>query len=114
MKRIGLLGSMLGGAMLQLLAQGGGRKDIGRVASVGPRNRARTAPKFLYLPKGKPSDARYWHDCTQPAQAAVIRAAQAKRDRKAEKLLRDATVSVMNNRAHAFTGQRHNSLYIAK
>lgn len=51
---------------------------------------------------------------TDPVQAARIEAAVAKRERRAEKLTRNTTLSVINNMAHGFTSQRHNSFYIAK
>jgi len=73
-----------------------------------------------------PEYSRYWHDMSDPVQAERFAAAELKRQRKAEKLQRDAATATNNNWAHGvgkrgvhlspapeFSG-RLNPFYVAK
>lgn len=76
-----------------------------------------------YRFSGHPKAARHWHDRNDGAQLRTLEAAQAKRDRKAEKLNRSANMGYNENNCHHSGGvsaDRYllplslNTFYIAK
>lgn len=83
MKRILGLAALLGQSMAMA---------AGFDVSAGHR-RGRTAKQRPYYPATRPTAARWWHDLEQPGQCARLQAAKDKRERKAEKLYRDARYS---------------------
>lgn len=95
------MGSMAG--MIAMLGAGlaGGAPELPkqlRSYSDGARSRGHE-----YRPArigSSPKAARHWHEPKDPAQAKRIAAAQLKRERKAEALLKSTLNAYMFNRAH--------------
>lgn len=88
MKRILGLAALLG----QALGAATGVQPF----SVKPGGRgANKRPVYgnAYFSGSRPTDARWWHDLEQPGQCARLQAAKDKRQRRAEKLYRDARYS---------------------
>lgn len=116
MKRILGLAALLGhalGAATGIQVYGGARGGRGKRPVKNPFTYKGMAPEY----------ARYWHDATDEAQRQVIQAANAKRQRRAEKLTADTRTSyLMNDVGSLFvgpfsTGQKPNALnpfYVAK
>ena len=98
---------MINGAMALVAALG---NSFGGLLDVVPtplktRNRGkgrgrRLGQWNLYLKTSRPTDKRHWHNLNDQVQRDALRAAEQKRERKAEKLQRDTLSSHLNNRAH--------------
>ena len=122
---------MINGAMALAAALG---NSFGGLLDVVPtplktRNRGkgrgrRLGQRNLYLKTPRPTDKRHWHNLNDQVQRDALRAAEQKRERKAEKLYRDIKRSMRWNGAHktgvieqlgkviSDTPARLNSLYV--
>ena len=54
----------------------------------------------LHLKKSRPTDKRHWHNLNDQVQRDALQAAEAKRERKADKLQLDTLHAIRCNRAH--------------
>lgn len=89
MKRILGWGSFMGQLLASAIVQGSGFR-------ITPGHRgANKRPVYgnAYYSSSRPSAKRWWHDLEQPGQCARLQSAKDKRERKAEKLYRDARYS---------------------
>ena len=122
---------MINSAMALAAALGnsfGGLLDVA-TPSLKTRNRGkgrdlRLGQWNLYLKTSLPTDKRHWHNLNDQVQRDALQAAEAKRERKAEKLYRDIKRSMRWNGAHktcvieqlgkviSDTPARLNSLYV--
>ena len=122
---------MINSAMALAAALGnsfGGLLDVA-TPSLKTRNRGkgrglRIGQWNLYLNTSRPTDKRHWHNLNDQVQRDALQAAEAKRERKAEKLYRDIKRSMRWNGAHktcvieqlgkviSDTPARLNSLYV--
>lgn len=98
---------MINSAMALALALGNSFGGLLGVAtpSLKTRNRGkgrgrRLGQWNLYLKTSRPTDKRHWHNLNDQAQRDALQAADAKRERKAEKLTEWAHSSRINNNAH--------------
>lgn len=101
MKKIEILGSVLGAGLLQILARGGW-ETIGHASpSRVTRKEQRARRSFLYQSEpDRTTDARHWHKPSDPHQASRIEAAAAKRERRAERLAEATGHSWSRNYTH--------------